>query len=44
MKSVQEEEGVRLMFKLRSDAAGLFGRLLADKKICRMVNDEVHNV
>ena len=36
MRSVQGQESVRLLFRLRNGSAGL----LEDKKICRRVSDE----
>ena len=36
MRSVQGQESVRLLFRLRSGSAGL----LEDKKRCRIVSDE----
>lgn len=36
VRSSQDQEGVRLMFRLRTGSAGL----LVDKKRCRMVSDE----
>ena len=35
MRSVQSQESVRLLFRLRTGSAGL----LEDKKRCRMVSD-----
>ena len=37
MRSVQGQESVRLLFRLRTGSAGL----LEDKKICRMVSDKM---
>ena len=36
VRSVQGQESVRLLFRLRTDSAGL----LEDRKSCRMVSDE----
>ena len=36
MRSVQDQESVRLLFRLRTGSAGL----LEDKKRCRVVSDE----
>ena len=36
MRSVQGQESVRLLFRLRTGSAGL----LEDKKSCRMISDE----
>ena len=36
MRSIQGQESVRLLFRLRTGSAGL----LEDKKSCRMVSDE----
>ena len=36
MRSVQDQESVRLLFRLRTGSAGL----LEDKKSCRMVSDK----